>query len=97
LIGGTASTSPSTASDQVSSSADTDGSYYVIREGETEQFTITVVFNPDLGTTALIAVELDSVRFDPDNAADGASTDDTTYTVPDTEDVETDPISIDVS
>jgi hypothetical protein len=94
--GAATSTFFGSASDLVTTTADEDGEYFVIDEGSTERFTLTVTLDPT-STTRLYNVELDSLRFDPDNAADSASTEDTYYTVPDSEDVETDPVSLDAS
>lgn len=95
--GGTATTTNTNVSSVVTTTADDDGEYYVIEEGETETFTLTVTVDPDAGGAGLYSVELGGdtntnggLRFDPDNAADSASTDDTWYTVPSSLDKETD-------
>jgi hypothetical protein len=95
--GGVATSTNIATSSVVSTAADDDGEYFVVREGETEQFTITVTINPDNTGGGLYTVELDQVRFDPDNAADSASTDDTFYSVPSSEDVETPALQVDGS
>lgn len=96
--GGTAtSTFYGTASDLLQSSADeVGGDYFRIDEGETERFTLTVTLDPT-ATTRLYNIEVDTVRFDPDNADDNAATDDTHYTIPDSEDTETNAVSLDAS
>jgi peptidoglycan hydrolase-like protein with peptidoglycan-binding domain len=87
--GGAATSTDMATSSLVTTTADEDGEYYVIDEGTTERFTIQVTVNPNTGGEGIYNVELDEVRFDPDNAADSASTDDTFYTVPSSEDVQT--------
>jgi hypothetical protein len=72
----------------LTSSAELDNGYYVVEEGDTETFTLTVTLNPTEPGT--YSVELDEIRF-----ADSDTTGDTTFVV-DTgnQDFETDPVFI---
>lgn len=82
------------------SDADTSGAYYIVREGQTESFTLTVTMDPAGGTaTALYYVELDEVLFDDvvGTAPAGGTEDDTTYTVPNESEFETGAVSIEAS
>ncbi|MBU1754655.1 hypothetical protein KKH81_00005, partial [Patescibacteria group bacterium] len=88
--GNTATTSfYGTASDLLQSTADDsdNGDYYVIQSGDTETFTLTVTLDPT--ATGLYFVELNAVRYDPDNAEDTSAIDDDTYTVPNDADFQT--------
>jgi len=76
-----------TPSATLSSSADTESTRYVVREGETETFTLTVVYNP--GTSGFYGVQLYSFNFNDSNAAP-----DTYQRALPGSDYETDPLSI---
>jgi len=60
--------------------------YFIVREGDTRSFTLQVSVNPV--TTGFYKVELEAVRFD--SSEDNSAIDDETYSVPDTDDFETD-------
>lgn len=69
------------------SDADKSGNYWLVEEGNTEEFTLTVTLSPDGTTTAaLYYVELDQIRFDD---AVGTGGNRTAYTVPDRSEFET--------
>lgn len=57
---------PSSLSGTLSSTADTDGGRYVVNEGETETFTLTVTVDPK--TTGFYSVALHSVNYATTNA-----------------------------
>lgn len=72
----------------LSSTADRENGFYVVDEGDTETFTLTVTLNPDSAGT--FDVRLASIRFN-----DGASfTGSTTYSVENNADFRTDPLYI---
>lgn len=90
--GGTAMSATTSDSAILQSGADTETvagfEYYIVESGTTEEFTLTVTLDPALGSgTALYYVELDKIRFDEDT---DTYADDSTYTVPDDADYETD-------
>lgn len=73
----------------LTSTADRSNGFYVVDEGETESFTLTVTLNP--ATAGTFAVELDSIRFNDEASFSGS----TVFTVDGgNQDFETDPIYI---
>jgi hypothetical protein len=80
-------TGTTTPSGSLSSTADSEGSQYVVREGETETFTLTVVYNP--GTSGFYGVQLFSFNFN-----DAASNPDTYQRALPAADYETDALNI---
>lgn len=85
---GAATSTDMALSDLVSSNATlVGGDYYRVDEGRTKRFTLTVTVDPD--AAGLYSVELDAIRFDPDQSADDSAEDDTTYSIPSSENVET--------
>lgn len=85
---GEATSTDMTLGDILTSNATTvGGDYFRVNEGQTRRFTLTVTIDPD--TSGLYTVELDAVRFDPDQSADDSAEDDRTYDVPSSQDFET--------
>ena len=85
-----AATTTGTVSQSLSSSADTEGSRFVVREGETETFTLKVTFNPATGENGFYALQLGSVNFFDVQAAGTADSQNATPA----QDYETDPYEI---
>ncbi|HLP43702.1 MAG TPA: hypothetical protein VK145_00270, partial [Candidatus Nanoarchaeia archaeon] len=93
--GGTLLSATSTDSAALQSSADTAGlgsAWFVVRQGETEDFTLTVTLNPDSSASGLYSVELDTIRFD--DVAD-TTANDTSYELPNDAEFETNARQID--
>lgn len=66
--------------------------WYLVREGTTEEFTLTVTLSPDGATnTALYNLELESIRFDDDAIT---TVGDTVYTVPNESEFETNAVTL---
>jgi hypothetical protein len=82
------STAPSSAT--VQSGADTEGNFYVVREGDTESFTLTVTV--DTAVSGSYYVELDAIRFDDVN--DASTANDELYIVPDDVEFESEALSL---
>lgn len=72
----------------ISSTADRENGFFVIDEGETETFTLTVTLNPDAAGT--FDVRLDTIRFNDSASFTGS----TTYSVGNHTDFRTDPVYI---
>lgn len=72
----------------ISSTADRENGFFVIDEGETETFTLTVTLNPDAAGT--FDVRLDTIRFNESASFTGS----TTYSVGNHTDFRTDPVYI---
>lgn len=73
----------------LSSTADTENGFYVINEGDTETFTLTVTLDPS--TAGTFSVELDTIRFNDAASFTGSNV----FTVDSgNQDFETDPIFI---
>ncbi|HWH16441.1 MAG TPA: peptidoglycan-binding protein [Candidatus Paceibacterota bacterium] len=85
-IGGTTFTGSESAI--ITSTADRENGFYVVQEGETETFTLTVTLNPDAAGT--FDVRLDTIRFNDSASFTGS----TTYSVGSHSDFRTDPIYI---
>lgn len=90
--GGSASTTVVGDSALLQSDADRSGNYYVVREGQTEDFTLTVSLDPQTASTDLYYMELDAIRFDNETASGTA--DDSVYFFPNTRAFETNAVSI---
>lgn len=72
----------------ISSTADRENGFFVIDEGETETFTLTVTLNP--GAAGTFDVRLDTIRFNESASFTGS----TTYSVGNHTDFRTDPVYI---
>lgn len=73
----------------LTSTAETSSGFFVVDEGETETFTLTVTLNP--ATAGTFSVELDTIRFNDEASFTGSAV----YTVDGSDqDYETDPIYI---
>jgi hypothetical protein len=90
--GSTLQTATTTDSATIQSSAEQSGNYFLVEEGETETFTLTVTLTPDTTAAGLFYVELDSIRFDDETAA--GTTNDTTHELPNDAEFETNPVSV---
>ncbi len=86
MIGGSTFTGSESAI--ISSTADRENGFFVIDEGETETFTLTVTLNPDAAGT--FDVRLDTIRFNESASFTGS----TTYSVGNHTDFRTDPVYI---
>lgn len=76
------------ASAALSSTARMENGFYLVREGRTETFTLTIALDPDTAGTYL--VRLDSIRFN--DVADLSGS--TTYSVSNDSEFRTDPVYI---
>jgi hypothetical protein len=89
--GGVATTSDLGESSLIQSGARVEGDYFVVRQGDTKSFTLTVSLDPATATADLYYVELDAIRFDGEM---NGTADDALYLVPNTNKFETNATTI---
>jgi hypothetical protein len=86
---GGASVSTGTSTDDITSTADDDGTYFVVREGDTEEFTIEISYDP--ASAGFYRAALTGIQYDADSAD---STPDEDYTPSPEDDFETDTVEL---
>jgi len=77
----------------LSSNASTQGSRFVVREGETKTFTLKVTYNPSTGNNGFYSLQLEGVNYYTDGVVGAPDTVASQKAIP-SEDFETDPYEI---